>query len=315
MKKIVTLIIILLGVSIYFFIKKPEEIKKVSPVKPAEKTKTASFVIGGDLMLDRLVYHRFKDKGLEHVFDYLGPRVFAGVDLALVNLEGPISSEAIIDDPTANNMVFEFPPETIKALKYVNIGTVSLANNHTLNAKTEGFEKTKELLTVSGIKYFGNPNTLNEESVLRIASGLPMSVIGLNTLEEFDRERMIEIIRAEGERFVIVYPHWGHEYQPGHSDYQRRLAYEWVDNGADLVVGSHPHVVQDYEVYKDRLIIYSLGNFVFDQTFSPETQEGLLASGVVNDDKVEYLLMPIEIKDLMPRLKPRGAKKINLPYN
>lgn len=315
MKKVLIFLFILFGILVFLIVKEPEEIKNIISIKKIEKIKSASFVIAGDVMLDRLVYHQFKDKGLVHIFDNFGPRVFAGVDLAMINLEGPISHEPIDDNPTAGYMVFNFPPETAKILKSININAVSLANNHTLNNKSIGFEMTKKILSDEGIKYFGSQATLNDESVLRIDSGLPISVIGVNTLENFDRQLLISLIKKEGDRFVIIFPHWGNEYQTTHSPSQQQLAYEWIDNGADFVVGSHPHVVQDYEIYKNKLIVYSLGNFVFDQTFSPETQKGLLVSGVVKNNEVRYYLMPLESINLMPQLKTGEAKEINLPYN
>ncbi len=75
--------------------------------------------------------------------------------------------------------------------------------------------------------------------------------------------------------FIIVFPHWGNEYQKTPSALQRRLAHEWIDAGADMVIGAHPHIVQPLETYKEKPIFYSLGNYIFDQYFSYDTTHGI----------------------------------------
>ena len=81
---------------------------------------------------------------------------------------------------------------------------------------------------------------------------------------------------------IIVIAHWGNEYQTTINQTLQTMAYSFIDLGADLVIGSHPHVVQPQEVYKNKTIYYSLGNFVYDQYFSPETQKGLLVEVDIN---------------------------------
>jgi poly-gamma-glutamate synthesis protein (capsule biosynthesis protein) len=92
---------------------------------------------------------------------------------------------------------------------------------------------------------------------------------------------------------VIVCPHWGVEYAPKPSHSQVELAHQMIDAGADMIVGSHPHVVQPLENYHDRWIAYSLGNFVFDQE-NPATHRGLMLKAVVRDKQIAEVL-PIDI--------------------
>lgn len=282
----------------------------------ASKTreKSSTFVIAGDLMLDRGVYHQFKEKGLNHVFDNFGSRVFWGTDLALVNLEGPISPEPIIDDSTPGNLVFNFPPETTEVLKFLHLNAVSLANNHTLNAGQKGFEATKNALAAAGIKSIGKENSFDEKSILRIEGKIPLSIIALNQLASPEQKQIKEAIKKEKSAgyFVIVFPHWGNEYQKVYSNSQVALAHSWIEAGGDLVVGSHPHVVQDFEIYQNRPIIYSLGNFVFDQTFSKETQEGLIVAGIVKSESIELTFLPIELNRLMPQLMQGEEKEAKI---
>ena len=87
-----------------------------------------------------------------------------------------------------------------------------------------------------------------------------------------------EIIKNASEQvdYLVVSFHFGEEYQTKHNERQKYLAHKAVDNGAKIIIGHHPHVIQDTEIYKNSFIIYSLGNFIFDQTFSAETMEGML---------------------------------------
>ena len=120
-----------------------------------------SFIIGGDAMFGRSIAHNFLSGGLSKSFDQLGDRVFWGTDASIINLEGPISATAVPDNEDPNNLHFNFPPETISALKYIKVKAVSLANNHSGNAGTGGLETTRSLLTKAGIQRLGGPGGAN----------------------------------------------------------------------------------------------------------------------------------------------------------
>jgi poly-gamma-glutamate synthesis protein (capsule biosynthesis protein) len=263
-------------------------------------------------MFDRSVWHYYKDKGLKSIFSNFGERVFRGADLSLLNLEGPISATEIDDDWQSGSLVFNFPPETPSVLKYLNINSVSLANNHTNNAGNLGFTNTKKVLDEAGINYFGKPSGYDESSVLRIDGEIPISIIGIMAIDNFDNQPLLAKISAEKSagRKVIIFPHWGVEYAPKHSISQERLAQSWISAGADLVVGSHPHVTQDFEIIEGKPVIYSLGNFVFDQFFSQETQEGLVIAGTITDSKITLSFLPTREKSVRPEFI-RGEEKIN----
>ena len=285
----------------YYSNKKAEE--------PLEKS--SSFVIAGDAMFDRNVWQRSKTAGFKSIFDNLGTRVFRGVDAAVLNLEGPVSENPIPGIETGG-MSFNFQPEIPSVLKWIGVGAVSLANNHTNNAGTSGFASTKKMLDKSGIKYFGLPEGYTEASVLRIDGEVPISIIGIMTLENFDQAALEAKIKAEkaAGQFVIVYPHWGTEYAPKHSASQKQMAKGWITAGADLIVGSHPHVTQDFEIIDGKPVIYSLGNFVFDQFFSEETQQGLVLAGTITKEKITLTFLPTKEKLVKPELM-RGSEKTN----
>jgi len=177
---------------------------------------------------------------------------------------------------------------------------VSLANNHTSNAGKQGFESTKKALGEANIGYFGLSSGYNDDSVYRIEGSVPVSIIGIMTLSPFDQDSLNQRIKTEKEsgRFVIVYPHWGEEYKTKHVASQKNLATKWITAGADLIVGSHPHVVEDFEIINGKPVIYSLGNFVFDQYFSQETQEGLVIAGEITNEKIILSFLPTKQKNI-----------------
>ena len=105
---------------------------------------------------------------------------------------------------------------------------------------------------------------------------------------------------------IIVSLHWGYEYVPCPSPDQIRIGRTLIDAGADIIIGGHPHVTQSFEIYKKRPIFYSLGNFIFDDTYNPTTRESFIAKITVNDsrDSIEAGIIPILIdtNNYQPRL-------------
>lgn len=272
---------------------------------------STTFIFAGDAMFDRLIHSRFKDN-LKDVFSEFGDRIFKGIDLAILNLEGPISDQPIEDDINPENLTFNFPPQTSQILQYLNIDVVSLANNHTLNAGIKGFEITKSSLTQVDIVSFGHQKELGEFSIYRSTKGdLPISVIAVNTLEGSHQLALREKIEQEkkANRFIIIFPHWGVEYEEINSKKQEGLASDWFDWGADLIIGSHPHVVQNFSRINGKIVVYSLGNFVFDQTFSSQTQQGLIIAGRITQNELTLAPLPIQSAQLKPRLVKEEAKK------
>ncbi len=266
--------------------------------------KSTSFVFGGDMMYDRYVNHIFKNVGFNHIFDNLDKTLFADKDIAFANLEGPVSDKPITDDYPERSLVFNMPPETISTIKNLGLNGVSLANNHTLNAGASGFATTQNLLKNAGTKYGGSQNGFDDSNIVRYDTEIPISIITVDYLAFSNNAKINTVIKAEKDldRFVIVFPHWGEEYSLTHNATQENAAKSWIDAGAELVIGSHPHVVQDVGIYNNKPIIYSLGNFVFDQTFSKDTQEGLIIGGKITETGLELTFNPIESIKLKPQL-------------
>lgn len=198
------------------------------------------------------------------------------------NLEGPITENQSRSVGSvfgsADNYTFTFDPQVVGFLYDNNIQVVNIGNNHVLNFGTEGFSQTKNLLKSGDIKYFGAVGSDSEEDTVHIKrSGITISIINYNQFSEVPIEMTLNHIRQEGEKsdIVVVYTHWGKEYEIHSNNLQQRKAHDFVDAGADVVIGSHPHVIQEKEIYHEKTIYYSLGNAIFDQYFSDDTKHGL----------------------------------------
>jgi len=267
-----------------------------------------SLTIAGDAMFDRAVDFHYRD---DKIFDVISDikDVFGRNNVSFINLEGPISSVPIPADGTRDSMVFNFPPKTIDVLADLGISGVSLANNHTNNNGKLGLANTKKVLGEKNILAVGEESTFGDYSVGRFVNGdAKLSIIAINCLEvNKDLSEIIAQEKTSGAK-VLVFPHWGEEYKTVHNSSQQKLAHAWIDAGVDMVVGGHPHVVQDGEEYKGKPIFYSLGNFIFDQTWSVPTQQGLVLNVDFKKDSAEVELLPIESIKYKPTLKT-GEKK------
>ena len=272
---------------------------------------SVTFLLGGDMMFGRFVAYKYLKDGLEKIFSQFGERVFWGTDAAIANLEGPISDQPVFGEAKPDNLVFNFPPQTVRALRFLHINGVSLANNHTFNQGEKGLATTRKLLDKAGITWIGDPNGVQEATVKSIkGQGMNLQIIGIHALSRNvpDITSIIKKLKKDPKNKVLIFPHWGTEYATLHSPHQERLAHAWIDAGADAVIGSHPHVIQDMKSYKNRPIVYSMGNFVFDQFFSQKTQEGILVAGRFTKDGLELFALPHKSTKMKPELM-RGEKK------
>ncbi len=229
----------------------------------------------GDIMLDRVVAKVMGDKGLDYIFAKVNTPTstfFLDANLMIANLEGPFASKRI---STTKSIAFKFDPSFAKQLKIYGFDSFNLANNHSYDMGPSNVLFTRKTLKDADLGYFGDE--LNEGPQYTYISS-SVAFIGLhNTYHKLNLDKVKQAIddaHAKA-KYIVVNVHWGEEYVQTSSKKQRDLAYWLVDNGVDAVIGHHPHVVEEMEVYKNKPIFYSLGNFIFDQYFSKETQEGL----------------------------------------
>lgn len=283
-------------------------------VSQEEISNEITLLFGGDIMLSRTVNAKMLAYN-----DYAWPlRLIAptisAADLSIFNLESPFLENSNYHVPSGS-FSFRANPLAVEALKIAGVDLVSLANNHTLNASKQGIIDTKKILAEQGI--FSVGAGLNEEEaregvlierndwkVVFLAYAYPRDYSvakstrpGINTM---NKENLQEDIKGWREKadLIIVLMHAGEEYTSVPNQEQIDFARAAIDYGADAVIGHHPHWPQSWEVYKNRPIFYSLGNFVFDQMWSKETSQGILAE--LKFDKSlsgSAKLIPIVIKD------------------
>ena len=246
-------------------------------------------VFVGDIMLDdgpgRLIA-----RGGDPLVPFA--RELADADYTIGNLECPIASVG----KALESKIFAFraDPRVVDRLKG-RFDALAVANNHSGDYGKAAFLETLAHLDRAGIPYFGGGRDLSAaHSPLWIDSkGLRIALLSYNEYkprsfeagpdwpgiawsEDSQVTSDIRAARAAGADLVIPFMHWGWEREPAPTERQRQLARRMIDAGADLVVGGHPHVTQGAEYYRGKLIVYSLGNFVFDGFDAPAEKRGWL---------------------------------------
>lgn len=228
-------------------------------------------ILTGDVMLGRSVMSvSLKSKNdPNYPFEKVG-ETLKSADLTFINLENPI-----IEDCPFTNSGFTFctDPKMISGLKFAGIDVATLANNHTQNYGEEGLKKTSNFLEENDIKVVGMDNL-----VIQTKKETKFGFLGFDfTLKNIKQSDLDLVKDSKGKVDVlIVSVHWGEEYQARANKVQREIAKKLVEAGADIVVGHHPHWVQDEEEINGKPVYYSLGNLVFDQMWSEETKKGMI---------------------------------------
>jgi poly-gamma-glutamate synthesis protein (capsule biosynthesis protein) len=257
-----------------------------------------SFMFFGDLMLDRDVRSLIGRKSTDFITEKI-QRLFWSQDLNVANLEGPITnadSVSVGTTPADNgHFSFTFDPQNAKDfLTHNNIKVVNIGNNHILNFKQTGLEETKNILNADDVNYFGNPLDKNNYLIKNI-NEKQIAFVNYNQFSSISAEDVVNSVSElkKKNNLVIVYAHWGTEYELQKTENQKEKAHLFIDAGADMVIGSHPHVVEPLEIYKNKIIFYSLGNFVFDQYFSEDTKTMLAVRMSIRDNSWKIVLEPL----------------------
>jgi hypothetical protein len=226
-------------------------------------------------------------------------------DLAIVNHESPIPDDWVFH---LHGFIFTGKPALTEIFVRAGIDWMSLANNHVKDAGTDGIMDTRKNLDRYGIKYAGAGKNLQQArqfSVLDV-NGLKVALISCTSIINGPggyatdtssgsmpcRKGLVNrSIREAREKadVVIVYPHWGAEYNRSPVGNQRSLAAAWSEAGADLILGAHSHVAGAIEEVGDTPIFYSLGNFIFDQNWRTETMESVLLEATFQGDRIVQL--------------------------
>lgn len=259
-----------------------------------------NLIFGGDIMLDRGVESSV-NKNFAGNFSALFEKleILEKADIAFANLEGPASD---IGKDLGNLYSFRMNPSVIPALKGSGIDIVSVANNHAGDWGRNAYANTLSRLKENEISYIGGEISESKAEIPVIIEkyGMKIGYLGFSDVgPEWMKagEQQAGILLANNPRFdeiiqnaskqvdyLIVSFHFGEEYKTEHNVKQAYLSHRAIDNGAKIVIGTHPHVAQDTEVYKNGFIAYSLGNFIFDQGFSTNTMQGMLLEIKLNRD-------------------------------
>ncbi|MCI2242403.1 CapA family protein [Adlercreutzia faecimuris] len=239
--------------------------------------------------------------------------IFSADDLTIVNMEGTLTTSSARADKT---FAFKGPAEFAKILSSSSVEAASLANNHSRDYGEQSYQDTIAALDAEGVPSFGY-----ERIGYVDVKGVKVGLVGAYELAEHEgmRDDMVARIqeaRDNGAQLVLVYIHWGIERETVPNDTQMMLGRAAIDAGADLVVGSHPHVIQGWEVYEGRYIVYSLGNFCFGGNSNPADKDCMIfqqtftvtGDEVAKDDDVEFIACSVSSSSSRNNYQPTPAE-------
>lgn len=286
-------------------------VKIIKPESPAY-----DLLFFGDLMLDRNVGKIIKqDKnGVNGLLIDMPTDFFINHDIVGANLEGAVTVGGKHAAPI-NSYDFAFAPELVKVFKdNYNFNFFDISNNHVTDQGVAGFKETQQNLEDLSLNFVGCPDKqVGDCSVKFIkVNGKTIGVAGFSMVYGvFPVSEALEKIKslASSTDMVIVNVHWGTEYEHRFSKVQQNLAHKIIDAGASAVIGHHPHVVQGMEIYNNHPIFYSLGNFIFDQYFSTDTQEELAVNLKYQNKVWQIVLTPLSSNRSHISIMGEQAKK------
>jgi poly-gamma-glutamate capsule biosynthesis protein CapA/YwtB (metallophosphatase superfamily) len=275
------------------------------------KDPTVTLMFAGDVTFA----DNFKDViGKNYKKPFANLDEYRQADLSMVNLENPLTRA---NNPMPDKQFnFKADPESVKVLEDGGVDIVNLANNHTMDYQADGLKETLQTLDKAGIQYVGAGKDLTEARRPKIidVKGQRVAYLsywgdeyaadvnkpGVNSIQETRIAEDIKAIRNQVD-WVIVNYHWGQELAEAPADWQVKLGRFTIDQGADVVVGHHPHVLQGAEIYRGRPIAYSLGNFIFGGNSRTDYDTAVLKVALKDKQmKVEFL--PVEVKDYQPKI-------------
>lgn len=215
--------------------------------------------------------------------------VFANDDYTFINLEGVFT-----ESTKKANKEFRYKGPTFYAniLKEGSIEGVTLANNHTLDYFQKGFDDTVESLKNANIDY-----AYFEKYIIKEIKGSKIGFLGYKAwvTEQKSKEllvKQVDEMEQAGVDFIVANFHWGDMYNYQPNEAQKRLAHFAIDNGVDLVIGHHPHIMQGMETYKGKNILYSLGNFCYGGHSNPKDKDTIIYQHILefnpNLKRIEY---------------------------
>jgi len=287
----------------------------------------------GDLMLGRSVGDRIQSQGAASVFSGVATKLLQA-DLLAANLECVISDQGT---PQFKAYNFQAPPAAIDALTSAGFDVLSLANNHSMDYGLDGLADMLARLREAGLNTVGAGADAEaaEAPVILERNGVHVAFLSyvnvpVESRTAFDTHNWAAAVEKPGVAWgepgtiakdvaaaktvadvVVVMLHSGLENNFAVNAIQRSLAHAAIDAGAALVIGAHSHTLQPVEHYKDGLIAYSLGNFVFDGFTTPSNYSAILSATLTPSGVESYDWVPVVVEKGLPRLaSPAEAAEI-----
>lgn len=255
-------------------------------------TAAGDCTLGGDY--NTAAHERFDSYAEKYGYDYFLENVryiFMADDLTFVNLEGPLTTSG--DKRSGRTFNFKGDPEYVQILAGSSVELAGLANNHALDFGVSGLKETAAVLEAAGVGYCGYQSVWRDE-----INGIDVSCLSV-TEWDYTTAELAEMLATERGNcdLLIVMIHWGEEKEYSATDSQIEYGHALVDAGADLVLGSHSHVVGSIEEYNGRYIVYGLGNFCFGGNKNPGDKDCLIfqqtfeltADGVIADAGISII--------------------------
>ncbi|MDQ5962461.1 MAG: hypothetical protein QG653_268 [Patescibacteria group bacterium] len=273
-----------------------------------------SILFLGDVMLGRYVATLIEKHGINYPFEKLRG-LLSSTTHTIVNLEGPIP-ETYLKTPN-NGYQFSFPQSATTTLRNANISAVSLANNHTSDHGEEGYAHTVAILKQSGIESFGHSRMTSQTVWKKKVGGIQVVVFGINMISPSWNEvasfnTINRLCTTHKGSYMVAFIHWGEEYRKTHTDIQETYAKKVLETCVDAIIGAHPHVTEGVALYNNKPVFYSLGNAVFDQYFSQETERGLGVHMSFKKDEIQFELLPLISETSRPRISEGEEKRFLL---
>ncbi|MHA6529776.1 CapA family protein [Paenibacillus sp. BAC0078] len=252
--------------------------------------KTVKLNFAGDVIFSGKVGELLEKKGYDYSYAALDG-LFKRDDLTILNLETPITTGGV--GAADKQFVFKGAPKALDSLKAAGVDAVNLANNHTLDQGEEGLLDTLSHLRSRSIPYVGGGANATEAYTAKYfeRQGIRIALLGFTRVmprsdwmagtnkpgvaSVYDSAEALKAIAAAKKQadLVVVVVHWGKERMEQYDKTQQALGHSFIDAGADLVMGGHPHVLQGIEPYKGKWIAYSTGNFIFTRSSVKSTWE------------------------------------------
>ena len=274
---------------------------KIIDKVPDNKVTSIKINAAGDCTIgwdDRYAYNGRYDYYLkENNYDYSYYfrnvyNLFSNDDLTIVNLEGTFTDYNVKVEKKFN---FKAPKDYINVLTKGAVDVVSIANNHTYDYGDIGYNDTINVLKEANMPYYGYDNYLIKE-----VNGIKIGFFGFLDIygQKFsEADKAIKYLKDNNCDLIIASMHWGIEYDYEQSKEQVKMGHYLIDNGVDLVIGHHPHIVQGIEKYHGKYIIYSLGNFSFGGNSKPRDMDAFVYQQTFSfingelqlDDKIEII--------------------------